>query len=98
MKGQTNPDSSHTIRQTSRSSAKELQPMSFTEAVGSALRQYATFSGRARRSEYWWFYLFTFLAGIAASFVDLVLGAVVGRDLGIVNLVATLAFRANRDR
>lgn len=36
--------------------------MSFAEAVKSVFRQYAGFEGRARRSEYWWFYLFTLLA------------------------------------
>jgi uncharacterized membrane protein YhaH (DUF805 family) len=32
--------------------------MSFPQAVKSVLTQYAGFSGRARRSEYWWFSLF----------------------------------------
>ncbi|WP_336921648.1 DUF805 domain-containing protein [Aquipuribacter sp. SD81] len=32
--------------------------MSFGQAVSSALRRYATFTGRARRSEFWFFYLF----------------------------------------
>ncbi|MGO7201602.1 DUF805 domain-containing protein, partial [Rhizobium ruizarguesonis] len=33
--------------------------MGFTEAVRTVLTQkYATFSGRASRSEYWWFVLF----------------------------------------
>ncbi|NKK97600.1 DUF805 domain-containing protein [Rhizobium leguminosarum bv. viciae] len=37
--------------------------MGFTEAVRTVLKQkYATFSGRASRSEYWWFMLFYFLA------------------------------------
>jgi uncharacterized membrane protein YhaH (DUF805 family) len=32
--------------------------MTFTDAVRTCLREkYATFSGRAPRSEYWWFYL-----------------------------------------
>ncbi len=31
--------------------------MSFGQAVRSGFRQYATFSGRATRSEFWWFYL-----------------------------------------
>lgn len=33
--------------------------MGFQEAVTSVFQQYATFSGRARRSEYWYFVLFT---------------------------------------
>ncbi|MBB4482494.1 DUF805 domain-containing protein [Rhizobium etli] len=37
--------------------------MRFTEAVRTVLKQkYATFSGRASRSEYWWFGLFYVLA------------------------------------
>lgn len=33
--------------------------VSFTEAIGRAFSNYANFSGRASRSEYWWFALFT---------------------------------------
>ncbi|WP_380163849.1 DUF805 domain-containing protein [Jannaschia sp. R86511] len=36
--------------------------MSFGEAVTSVFRQYVGFSGRARRAEYWFFYLFCVLA------------------------------------
>lgn len=31
--------------------------MSFGDAVKTCFKKYATFSGRARRSEFWWFYL-----------------------------------------
>lgn len=31
--------------------------MSFIESIRTVLSKYATFSGRARRSEFWWFYL-----------------------------------------
>jgi uncharacterized membrane protein YhaH (DUF805 family) len=48
--------------------------MSFPDAVRSALTQYATFSGRARRSEYWFFYLAVAVAYFVASFVDQALG------------------------
>lgn len=44
--------------------------MGFRGSVESALRQYATFGGRAPRAEYWWFYLFTILVGLAASIID----------------------------
>ena len=41
--------------------------MTFTEAVKRCLTWYALFSGRASRSEYWWFFLFVILAtGIPA--------------------------------
>lgn len=48
--------------------------MSFGDSITSAFRQYATFSGRARRSEYWWFFLFQFLVSIAAAIVDATIG------------------------
>lgn len=38
--------------------------MSFGQAIKSAFSQYATFTGRARRSEYWWFSLFYVLVSL----------------------------------
>ena len=40
----------------------------------SSLRQYVTWRGRASRSEYWWFYLFTILVSIVTGILDSVLG------------------------
>ena len=65
--------------------------MTFTQAVRSVLSKYATFSGRARRSEYWWFYLFTILVSVATSIVDAVLGAAFDNEIGIVSTIASLA-------
>ncbi|HEX6247948.1 MAG TPA: DUF805 domain-containing protein [Nocardioidaceae bacterium] len=65
--------------------------MTFADAVASVLRQYATFSGRARRSEFWWFYLFTVLVGWGSGIVDWALAGVTGFDLGVVGLVTSLA-------
>ena len=48
--------------------------MSFSDSITSVLRQYAVFSGRARRSEFWWFFLFQFLVSLAASIVDATIG------------------------
>ena len=39
-----------------------------------ALKNYAQFSGRATRSEYWYFVLFQLIFGIAAALLDNVLG------------------------
>ncbi len=44
--------------------------MEFTEAVRSVLGKYATFTGRAPRSEFWWWTLFVFLLSIATQIVD----------------------------
>jgi uncharacterized membrane protein YhaH (DUF805 family) len=65
--------------------------MSFAQAVGSVLSKYATFSGRAMRSEYWWYYLFTILVSIASSVVDNVVSEVTHYDLGIVGAITSLA-------
>lgn len=65
--------------------------MSFPAAVASALRQYVGFHGRARRSEYWWFFLFTSLLTLVASFVDSALGIADELGNGPVGAVAGLA-------
>ena len=43
--------------------------MSFGEAIKSCFSKYATFSGRARRSEYWYFFLFNFLIGFVLGLI-----------------------------
>ncbi|UVD59466.1 DUF805 domain-containing protein (plasmid) [Rhizobium sp. Pop5] len=55
--------------------------MGFTEAVRTVLTQkYATFSGRASRSEYWWFFLFYMLLAIAIAVLAFVVGAFSGQQ------------------
>ena len=44
--------------------------MTFPGAIRTCLRRYVTFSGRASRSEYWYFALFVFLGSIMAGLVD----------------------------
>ena len=44
--------------------------MSFGESIATCLAKYVTFSGRASRSEYWWFYLFTLLMQWGSLFAD----------------------------
>ena len=49
--------------------------MSFSQAVSSVLlNKYATFSGRARRSEYWWWYLFVTIVFVVAGILDRAVG------------------------
>jgi uncharacterized membrane protein YhaH (DUF805 family) len=49
--------------------------MTFSQAVSSVLlNKYATFSGRARRSEYWWWYLFVTIVFLVASVIDQAIG------------------------
>lgn len=44
--------------------------MDFFEAIKSGFTRYATFSGRASRSEYWWWALFVLLASIGTSMIS----------------------------
>lgn len=44
--------------------------MNFQTAVRTCLQKYVTFSGRASRSEYWWFALFLILGSIAFGILD----------------------------
>ncbi|KPP83157.1 MAG: Integral membrane protein [Oceanicaulis sp. HLUCCA04] len=44
--------------------------MNFIEAVKSVYSNYANFQGRARRSEYWWFFLFVFIVAFILSAVE----------------------------
>lgn len=44
--------------------------MDMQTAVRTCFRKYADISGRARRSEFWWFALFTFGVSVILSFVD----------------------------
>ena len=65
--------------------------MTFFQSVRSALTKYATFSGRARRSEYWWFLLFYALVGLVAVPLDLILEIEVG-EVGLFDLLSRIAF------
>lgn len=44
--------------------------MDFFQAVASCFKNYATFSGRACRSEYWFFTLFQFIVNFIAGIID----------------------------
>ena len=43
--------------------------MNFPQAIGSGFSTYVDFSGRSSRSEYWWWFLFAFIAGVVAQIV-----------------------------
>ncbi len=46
--------------------------MDFMTAIKTCFSNYFNFSGRARRSEFWWFYLFVFVTGLI-PFVGIVI-------------------------
>lgn len=63
--------------------------MNFQQAIASGFNNYATFAGRAARSEYWYWTLFAILVALATSIVDLALFP--GVQLSPINSLASLA-------
>jgi uncharacterized membrane protein YhaH (DUF805 family) len=63
--------------------------MGFSEAIRHCLASYATFQGRARRSEYWYFALFGVLVSVATGLLDLILFP--GFESSVISLIASLA-------
>ncbi len=55
------------------------------------LKQYAVFSGRARRKEYWMYTLFNFIVSFVLGLAAGILGAVTESDLSIISLLYGLA-------
>ena len=64
--------------------------MSFFEAVKTVLTKYAVFSGRARRKEYWYFFLFNVIVGFIVGFLG---GAMQKpKAMTVLSIAFTLAF------
>lgn len=60
----------------------------FEGAVRSAIQEhYCDFNGRASRSDYWWFALFTFILGAVFN----ILGIFIGDVAQIISLIVSLA-------
>ncbi len=58
--------------------------MTFGDAIKMGFENYVNFDGRASRAAYWWWFLFAFLAGIAAN----ILGAAL--DTSILSILVGL--------
>jgi len=67
-------------------------PLGFHEAVGTCFRKYFDFTGRARGSEYWYFFLFAFLVGIAAIILDINLFGYGWESNGPLYLISSVVF------
>ena len=48
--------------------------MNFRIAIMKCFMLYAIFSGRAKRAEFWWFFLFCMIVGLMGSVIDAALG------------------------
>ncbi len=62
-----------------------------TESIKTCFSKYAVFSGRAQRSEFWWFFLFSAVSSAIASIVP-----VIGQIYLLVLLIPSLAVSARR--
>lgn len=77
--------------------------MNFTDAVRSSLSKFAVFQGRARRSEYWFFYLFTLLVTMGFNilvafdaFTGIPMFTILGGLAGLALLLPTISVTVRR--
>ena len=75
--------------------------MNFTESVKTCFSKYATFKGRAVRSEYWWFILFTVLVSIGFNILSIpesltMIGTILGAVFSLATLIPSLAAGVRR--
>ncbi len=66
--------------------------MNFGQAISTCFSKYATFSGRASRPEFWWFFLFQILVSIVTSFF----GELINGLAALALLLPALAVGARR--
>ena len=64
--------------------------MTFSDAVKSCLSKYMNWSGRASRSEFWWFWLFYNSVFVITLFIDLVMTFLLGFNL-LLSLTVSLS-------
>ena len=57
---------------------EEVNPVGFGEAIGICFKKYFVFEGRAKQSEFWYFFLFQIGCGFITGFINPILANVVG--------------------
>ena len=65
--------------------------MDFQTSVKTCFKKYADFSGRALRSEFWWFVLFSLLGGIVSVIIDVMILGYSIESYGPVNIIFSVA-------
>jgi uncharacterized membrane protein YhaH (DUF805 family) len=71
--------------------------MGFADAIRSVFSKYVVFSGRARRSEFWWFFLFAVIVYIVVGIIDAVIGSsILGLIVSLALLLPSLAVNVRR--
>ena len=61
--------------------------MDLQTSIKTCFNKYADFSGRALRSEFWFFCLFTFLGGIITVIIDVIILGYSVESYGPINLI-----------
>ena len=56
--------------------------MTFQKSIETCLNKYADFKGKASRSEYWWFFLFTVIFGVLTGILDVIIFSSFTETLG----------------
>lgn len=70
-------------------------PRTFAEAIKTCFRKYATFTGRASRSEYWFFFLFAVATGLGVGILPLFMSLGVPALGGIFTVLLALVWLAS---
>ena len=75
--------------------------MTFQDSITKCFSNYANLQGRASRSEYWWFYLFSNLVNFVVVFsttlsMGVEAGDIIGTMVGLVLFLPSLAVFARR--
>ena len=73
--------------------------MQFSDAVRAVLTNYAGFTGRAGRSEFWYWVLFTFLVQVAISILAMMIAdslSYLGNLFSLATLIPSIAVGARR--
>lgn len=63
--------------------------MTFTESIGICLKKYTEFNGRAARSEFWWWVLFTFLLSAFSQMVSETLASIISLAVFLPSIAVT---------
>ena len=64
--------------------------MDFSTSIKTCFSKYAVFSGRASRSEFWWFGLFGFIGGIVTAVIDVMILGYSVESYGPANIIFTI--------
>ena len=71
--------------------------MTLGQAISTCFSKYATFSGRASRSEFWWWYLFSFLLSLVGQLIGTLVGvSFISIIISVALLLPNLAVTVRR--